>query len=529
MPAPAAPAPRRPPPARSRSRLSFDPKASRRSAEPLPSELKAAAAAVARPAGGGGGAPPLAAHAPPLAAPAARRARSVDSLAVSALEAAGYLVVGELSDGTFGAVYRATRLRDGLEVAAKAVKRSRLGPDEEASVRSQAASLAGLRHRHVVALVDAFEDAHYLFHVFEFLHGGDLFDRLEARGRPFAEPQALALIAQALRAVGYLHARRAAHRDIKLENFVFETRPAARSPVLKLIDFDLLLVRPRGAPAGATCTDMCGTVLYVPPELAAGNEYVPEEADMWAVGVVLYVLLSFEMPFQGRLPRDILRDVREANPSFSAPAWRRVSTRTRRLVESLLSKSGAARPSAEEALARIELIATGPVPAPRGVSQSLRSVSARLGLRGRRAARRRRFEALEEAQAAQEAQQHQRSLLVQERASQDELDALLCYDSPRPLSSSYAAGHDNASPRAVYSRSGIGAERVDLHRGLLREEPVKRRLLASSGSDRFAEYAAAASAASKRRTEPPPRARRQAKGKRFSRFPSERPLETGYC
>lgn len=141
-----------------------------------------------------------------------------------------------------------------------------------------------------MALVDAFEHPKYIFHVFEFLHGGDLFDRLEACGRPFMDHQALELPVQILRAVGYLHPRRAAHRDIKLENFVFETVPTARAPVLKLVDFDLLLLRGRDATPGATWSDMYGTVLYVPPKLVAAREFVPEEVDMWAVGVVLLVL-----------------------------------------------------------------------------------------------------------------------------------------------------------------------------------------------------------------------------------------------
>lgn len=346
----------------------------------------------------------------------------MNDIAIAALEAAGYSVNCELSNGSFGAVFRATRLSDGLHVAAKAIRRDRLTDEEEAAVRVQVNALRALKHRHLVSLVHDFEHPQFLFHVFEYLHGGDLYDRLEARGKPFTETQTLQLAVQILRAVGYLHSRRAAHRDIKLENFVFETHANARTPVLKLIDFDLMLVHNRSTPPGATSTDLCGTVLYVPPELAAAREYVPEEADMWAVGVVLYVLLCFEMPFQGRAPREILRQVRNASPSFASPAWRRVSRHTRELVETLLSKSGAARPSAEEALARVEAIAAGPS-TPRSVSISLKSMSQRLLSRSRRRLKRRR--------GACDDELNDHPFLSQERASRDDLDALVCYEHSR--------------------------------------------------------------------------------------------------
>ena len=399
-----------------------------------------------------------------------RHQDNIDNDAVSALEGAGYAVISELSDGSFGAVYRATRMRDGLDVAAKAVRRDRLSPEELAAVRSQSATLSSLHHRHLVSLVEAFDHPNYIFHVFEFLHGGDLFDRLEARGRPFEERDALELAAQMLRAVGYLHARRAAHRDIKLENFVFATVASAQTPVLKLIDFDLLLVRGRDAPPGATCTDMCGTVLYVPPELAAAREYVPEEADMWALGVVLFVLLCFEMPFQGRAPRDILREVRNAAPSFAGPAWRKISRRSRELVEMLLSKSGAARPSAEEALTRVESIMAMPSTVhPRNMSISLRYLGARL-LTRRRARKRNHNEDLTLlSETSMRAMQ-------QERASQDELDGLICYDRFQQETYGSAsmgpASLTAAAAMQMYDRDGVGAEKLEALRRMESEDTM---------------------------------------------------------
>eukprot|EP00171_Calliarthron_tuberculosum_P017157 IDg17157t1 len=282
---------------------------------------------------------------------------------------------------------------------------------------------------------------------------------------------------------------------------------------------------------------MCGTVLYVPPELAAAREYVPEEADMWAVGVVLYVLLCFEMPFQGRAPRDILREVRVAQPSFAGPAWKRVSRRTRELVELLLSKSGAARPAAEEALARVEMIAAGAPTAPRNVTMSLRNMSARLMVASRSRRARTRVRRLARG-AALEDEISDHPFLVQERASQDELDGLLCYD--RFAQSGYSGAH------AMYDREGLGAERLELqqksHEQIQSEDamlalqkqrqidqtqgyPMGRLLNNANGSSSGIQYT------NKRSGSEGNSGRRLWIGplKRHSRFAMQRPLETGYC
>lgn len=273
-----------------------------------------------------------------------------------ALQNAGLVVTQLINEGSFGTVLKGKRLTDGLWVAVKVVSKSGLSEREHATLRKQGITLRALRHRYIVDFYDDFEDDDFFYHVFEFLQGGDLYDRLEARGKPFSESQVLFLARQLFYAVSYLHSKRAAHRDIKLENFVFETAPSDRRQVMKLIDFDLLVVRSAAAPQTELCNDICGTIYYVSPEIAAAREHVPEQSDMWACGVMLYVLITYHMPFQGSTGRDILKAVRTTEPHFNPAVWAFVSVETRQLVKDLLNKSGAARPTAYEALERVKAI-----------------------------------------------------------------------------------------------------------------------------------------------------------------------------
>ncbi|CAN8062130.1 unnamed protein product [Agarophyton chilense] len=275
-----------------------------------------------------------------------------------AIVSAGYVVVNVISEGSFGTVLKATRVAEPVWVAIKVVKKVQLTEKETDALRRQALTLRTIRHNYIVRFNDHFEDHYYIYHVFEYLSGGDLYDRLQARGKPYTEAQLLFLAKQIFYAVAYLHSMRAAHRDIKLENFVFETSPHDQRQVIKLIDFDLLIVRSSHSPPTQTCSDVCGTILYVSPEIASAKEHVPEQSDVWACGVVLYVLISYSMPFLGETNRDILRSVRTQQPTFSSPVWASVSPGTKQLISDLLSKSPAERPSAAEALDRVKYLSS---------------------------------------------------------------------------------------------------------------------------------------------------------------------------
>lgn len=304
---------------------------------------------------------------PPSPAPSPRKKGSLrgqdgqqyvplDEWMTPAVQEAGLIITHVINEGSFGTVLKGRKYVDGSVLAVKVVKKSGLSEREQASMRKQAITLRTLRHRYIAEFYDDFEDEEYFYHVFEYLQGGDLYDRLEARGKPFSEAQVLFLARQMFYAVSYLHSKRAAHRDIKLENFVFETIPSDRRQVMKLIDFDLLVMRSASAPAVELCNDICGTIYYVSPEIASERQHVPEQSDMWACGVMLYVLLTYHMPFQGNTNRETLKAVRSTEVHFNPAVWAFISNETRSLVKDLLNKNGNVRPTALEALDRVKAI-----------------------------------------------------------------------------------------------------------------------------------------------------------------------------
>lgn len=193
----------------------------------------------------------------------------------------------------------------------------------------------------IVRLFEVFEDARYVHLVMELCVGGELYQRQSQIGI-FNETQASRLVQQMLLAVAHLHRHFVAHRDLKLENWLL-TRPAPCLD-LRLCDFGLSVVlRP-----GERAKERVGSVYYVAPEVLSGSYDC--RADLWSIGVILFMLLSGLPPFNGPKAEDILVEVAKGSFSFEAPTWRRVSTSPRGLIQQLLSRDPDMRPAADQVL-----------------------------------------------------------------------------------------------------------------------------------------------------------------------------------
>jgi serine/threonine protein kinase len=163
-------------------------------------------------------------------------------------------------------------------------------------MRSEASLHPELRHPNIVGFEEIMEteaEAHLLV---EKLGGGELFDRVKQRKR-FSEESAALVAVQVLQALAYMHHQGIVHRDIKLENLVFE-RPDSDDG-LKIIDFGF---------AGrldhqGTLTTMCGTPQYVAPEVLSKKPYT-EKVDVWSAGCVVYIALTGKALFKGS-PKEV--------------------------------------------------------------------------------------------------------------------------------------------------------------------------------------------------------------------------------
>ncbi|KAL7540914.1 hypothetical protein ACHAWF_006814 [Thalassiosira exigua] len=237
-------------------------------------------------------------------------------------------------------VHRATR----QEFAVKSVEKARI--DRLDHLQREIFLLANLDHRGVMKLVDCYEDATHVHLITEKYAGGELFDRIAANANSsgcFSERRTAAIVGQVLDAVAHLHDNDIVHRDIKPENVLFESKEDD-APV-RLIDFGLSRRHERGE---EPMTNPVGTAYYMAPELLKGR--YDKACDVWAVGVVAYVLLSGYPPFNGANDAKIQESTRQGKLRFRGAQWLTKSDDAMDFVKCLLRRDPRKRLTASEAL-----------------------------------------------------------------------------------------------------------------------------------------------------------------------------------
>ncbi|KAL3650591.1 CDPK-related kinase 4 [Castilleja foliolosa] len=210
-------------------------------------------------------------------------------------------------------------------------------------VRREVKILKGLSgHKNLIRFYDAFEDSHNVYVVMELCEGGELLDRILARGGRYTEEDAKKIVVQMLSVVAFCHLQGVVHRDLKPENFLFATRDED-SP-MKVIDFGLSdFIKP-----DQRLNDIVGSAYYVAPEVL--HRSYSSEADIWSIGVITYILLCGSRPFWARTESGIFRSVLRADPNFHDAPWPSVSVEGKDFVKRLLNRDHRKRMSAAQAL-----------------------------------------------------------------------------------------------------------------------------------------------------------------------------------
>lgn len=202
-----------------------------------------------------------------------------------------------LGSGTFGQVRLAVLKEDRTQL--RAVKVMPAENDEEAKsiFVYEIQFLQQLDHENIIRFYDFYMDHEFLYVVMELCTGGEVFKKILELKR-FSEQNAAHLSKQMLKAIEYVHAAKIAHRDIKAENFMLVDDSA--SPRIKMIDFGMAC----RFEDGVYMTELCGSPHYLAPELI-GHRYTCL-ADMWAFGVLLYLLMYGHYPYDAKHPRDLM-------------------------------------------------------------------------------------------------------------------------------------------------------------------------------------------------------------------------------
>ena len=201
-----------------------------------------------------------------------------------------YEIEGELGRGAWGVVLAARHRQLDREVAIKQLPQA-FGSDPAVRTRflAEARVLAQFEHPHIVPIYDFIEHEGLCALVMERLRGGTVLGR--ARSDGFTPAQACALAIAACAGLHYAHRRGVLHRDVKPENLMFST-----DGVLKVTDFGIAKVVGGAATVATRAGDVLGTPAYMAPEQAQGGELTPA-TDVYALGTVLYQLLSGQLPY----------------------------------------------------------------------------------------------------------------------------------------------------------------------------------------------------------------------------------------
>jgi len=195
----------------------------------------------------------------------------------------------------------------------------------------------------IVRLYEVYQEETYVHLVMELCDGGELYAR-QAQLGVFEEHEAQVLLRQMLAAVAQLHRLSIVHRDLKLENWLFGE--ADRLEPLKLADFGSSAEVVRGE----QLFEKVGSPYYTAPEVLHGQGY-GSSCDIWGLGVIAYMLLSGQPPFDGPSRETILLAVRLRKPEFNSQAWVDTSDTASEFVARLLTRDVTLRPDAGAAAA----------------------------------------------------------------------------------------------------------------------------------------------------------------------------------
>jgi serine/threonine protein kinase len=248
-----------------------------------------------------------------------------------------YEYVRTIGSGSFSVVLLVRCRGSGREYACKVCSRSLLSENGifdrfEREVRI----LQTLSHPSLVQLCDVVYDPEFIFVIMEYCENGELYDWITS-GEPLDDTEIRRIFARLLEGMVYVHSHDIAHRDIKPDNILMDKQ---MNP--KIGDFGLSHHLTKGS---ALLRTQCGSILYSSPEILNGDEYDGKAADVWSLGVVLFVMVTGGLPFTNSNQGTLLKEI--ASGTFMVP-----STYCDPL-DSLLAKMLAPDPKARATMAEV--------------------------------------------------------------------------------------------------------------------------------------------------------------------------------
>ncbi|XP_031487504.1 calcium-dependent protein kinase 10-like [Nymphaea colorata] len=254
-----------------------------------------------------------------------------------------YVLGRELGRGEFGITYLCTDRETREALACKSISKRKLRTAIDVEdVRREVAIMGSLPdHPNVVKLRATYEDADAVHLVMELCEGGELFDRIVARGH-YSERAAATVTRTIVEVVQMCHKNGVIHRDLKPENFLFANKK--ENSLLKAIDFGLsVFFKP-----GERFSEIVGSPYYMAPEVLKRN--YGQEVDVWSAGVILYILLCGVPPFWAETEQGVAQAILRCVVDFKRDPWPKVSDTAKSLVRQMLEPDPRRRLTAQQVL-----------------------------------------------------------------------------------------------------------------------------------------------------------------------------------
>ncbi|XP_059407153.1 calcium/calmodulin-dependent protein kinase (CaM kinase) II beta 1 isoform X26 [Carassius carassius] len=254
-----------------------------------------------------------------------------------------YQLYEELGKGAFSVVRRCVKLSTGQEYAAKIINTKKLSARDHQKLEREARICRLLKHPNIVRLHDSISEEGFHYLLFDLVTGGELFEDIVAR-EYYSEADASHCIQQILEAVLHCHQMGVVHRDLKPENLLLASK--CKNAAVKLADFGLAIEVQGDQQAWF---GFAGTPGYLSPEVLRKEAY-GKPVDIWACGVILYILLVGYPPFWDEDQHKLYQQIKAGAYDFPSPEWDTVTPEAKNLINQMLTINPSKRITAQEAL-----------------------------------------------------------------------------------------------------------------------------------------------------------------------------------
>jgi len=230
-----------------------------------------------------------------------------------------------------------------ITYALKAIQKDQVNELFHSEMRNEISILQHLDHPNIVRIFESFEHKRQIYLVMEYCCGGDLYERCD----PYSEQDTARIVTKLLSAVAYMHLKGVVHRDLKFENILFENK--RKDANIKIIDFGLSKKFKQTKHGNSlVMTELVGTLYTMAPQVL--QRVYTSQADIWAVGVITYMMLSGHKPFWAKRRKYTIDKIMRCDYNFNDDIWLRISGDAKEFISNCLQMDPNDRPTAEEAL-----------------------------------------------------------------------------------------------------------------------------------------------------------------------------------